>query len=136
MTDQQLLEAGERLYNAFLGSNFTFLELAGLAAARERRMPWLELGQNLKLAIYRLVILSQTEDPSLRPDGSPPPSQAVPVTKETAQREGTGHHEDPGDAGPALSAGTAPDAEATPDPADGGDDTGPLATKGSSGPTS
>jgi hypothetical protein len=61
MTDQQLLDAGERLYNAFLGSNFTFLELAGLAAARERRMGWTELGQNLKLAVFRLVVLSEPE---------------------------------------------------------------------------
>src|SRR5882757_4308409 len=64
MTDQQLLEAGERLYKSFLSSKFTFLELAGLAAAREQRTPWEQLGQHLKIAIFRLVVSSQAEESS------------------------------------------------------------------------
>ncbi len=83
MTDQQLLEAGERLYNAFLGSNFTFLELAGLAAARERRTAWTELGQNLKLAVFRLVVLSGPELPAppqpIDPQVDPSHSAASPL---------------------------------------------------------
>ena len=83
MTDQQLLDAGERLYNAFLGSNFTFLELAGLAAARERRTLWTELGQNLKLAVFRLVVLSESDlATTLQVDPAAPP--AVPTTARAA----------------------------------------------------
>ncbi len=84
MTDQQLLDAGERLYNAFLGSNFTFLELAGLAAARERRTAWPELGQNLKLAVFRLVVLSQPAEVTAPPPADPlsdGPQPAAPLVQ-------------------------------------------------------
>jgi hypothetical protein len=75
MTDQQLLSAGERLYKSFLSSQFTFLELAGLAAAREQRTPWEQLGQHLKIAVFRLVVSSQPDEPVVpSPDSQPRPT--------------------------------------------------------------
>ena len=128
MTDQQLLDAGERLYNAFLGSKFTFLELAGLAAARERRTQWPELGQNLKLAVFRLVVLSQPEEATTGRNSEPAPSQAATAIESPARVERTAVDEASG--GSEVPESARGGAKASPldlDPADIGEDT--TATK-------
>jgi hypothetical protein len=122
MTDQQLLDAGERLYKAFLGSNFTFLELAGLAAARERRTPWADLGQNLKLAVFRLVVLSAPEKSEV--SSTDPVAPRQPMDTEQAAPAVRGSNEEVatesalGRTAARTSTGSAP----TPDPADDGQD--------------
>ena len=122
MTDQQLLDAGERLYGAFLGSNFTFLELAGLAAARERQTPWTELGQNLKLAVFRLVVLSAPEQAAT---SSTDPVAPSPPTETEQAVPGAGVSNDEVLTESALarsSATTATDSATAPDPGDDGQD--------------
>jgi hypothetical protein len=78
MTDEELLKAGERLYNSFVQSPFSFLELAGLAAARERRTPWSQLGPRLKFAVFRLVIGPEPEGPAVA-SGDESPAPAAPA---------------------------------------------------------
>jgi len=84
MTDEELLKAGERLYNSFVQSPFSFLELAGLAAARERRMPWSQLGPRLKFAVLRLVVGPEPEGSATTSSDAPtvsaaPAASAAPV---------------------------------------------------------
>src|SRR5581483_7860237 len=81
MTDEELLKAGERLYNSFVQSPFSFLELAGLAAARERRTPWSQLGPRLKFAVFRLVIGPEPEGPAPASGDEPPvnPASVLPL---------------------------------------------------------
>lgn len=78
MTDEELLKAGERLYNSFVQSPFSFLELAGLAAARERKTPWSQLGPRLKFAVLRLVVGPEPEG-SATMSSEAPPASAPPV---------------------------------------------------------
>lgn len=124
MTDQQLLDAGERLYKAFLGSNFTFLELAGLAAARERRTSWAELGQNLKLAVFRLVVLSEPDSAATpsSDDSQAAPSVAAPLDTASADAITT---DTPPDGNEPATANVVEEVTKPPavDPADGGDGT-------------
>ncbi len=140
MTDQQLLKAGERLYKSFLSSQFTFLELAGLAAAREQRTPWEQLGQHLKIAVFRLVVDSQPEesaaapqDPKPRPsvvavsDGAPPDDadSTRPVTRTTtavaAITEKVPTEAPEVAANPSATSGE-PQTPTEPDPADSGEE--------------
>lgn len=80
MTDEELAQAGERLYASLLLTDLSVFEIGGLTAAIRTRTKWPELAPGLKVAVFRIVANAQrAEQPGAPPSPEGPGANAAPA---------------------------------------------------------
>src|SRR5258708_3004630 len=93
MTDEELAQAGERLYASLLLTDLSVFEVGGLTAAIRTRTKWSELAPGLKVAVFRIVANAQQIDqvtgpiaPTATSSGPPASAEAPPGTATAPRR--------------------------------------------------